>query len=143
MRITGLSLCLVLIIFSSQKALAAEETPFSVLAQLATALSENDVDGALNFFDPAIKDRGDIENRVEALIRQAEISCSLDVVADNEEGGVHKLDVDWFFQLTSQADESRLERRRERVAIEMRLMKGHWRITALSPLKILDPLAVQ
>jgi hypothetical protein len=143
MRITGLSICLVLLVFSGLKVRAAEETPFSALAQLATALSENDVDGALGFFDPAMKDRGEIENRIEALVQQAEIACSLDVVTDDEQGGVHKLDVDWFFQLTSQADESRLERRRERVAIEMRLVKGHWRITALSPLKILDPLQIQ
>lgn len=147
MRTTGLSLgisgCLVLISLFGLKAHAAEETPFSVLAQLATALSENDVDGALSAFDPAMKDRGEIENRLEALVKQADIACSLDIVADDETGAIHKLDVDWLFELTSQADESRLQRRRERVAIEMRLVKGHWRITSLSPLKILDPLLVQ
>ena len=143
MRITGLSLCLVLLSLSGLKARAAEETPFSVLAQLATALSENDVDAALAFFDPAMKDRGEIESRLEALTAQADIACSLDVVTENEAGGAHKLDVDWFFQLTSQADESHLERRRERVAMEMHLVKGHWRITSLAPLKILDPLRIQ
>ena len=140
MRITGLSFCLVLISLFGAQVHAAEETPFSSLAQLATALSENDVDEALAIFDPAMKDRGEIENRLEALVKQADIACSLDVVTDAETAGVHKLDVDWFFELTSQADESRLERRRERVAIEMRLIKGHWRITSLTPLKILDPM---
>jgi hypothetical protein len=120
----------------------AEETPFSALAKLGTALSENDADAALELFDSSTTEYGDIESRIEALTAQADISCALDVVTDTETNGVHKLDVDWLMQLQSQADGDLLESRRQRVQIEMRLVKNHWRITALSPLTILDPLAI-
>jgi hypothetical protein len=122
---------------------AAEETPLSTLAKLANALSENDADGALDGFDSQMKGYGDIENNIEALTEQTDISCAIDVVTDTEENGIHKLDVDWFLQLKSQADDGVLERRRERVQLEMRQTKGHWKIVAMAPLTILDPIHLQ
>ena len=122
---------------------AAEETPLSTLAKLANALSENDADGALDGFDSQMKGYGDIENNIEALTEQTDISCAIDVVTDTEENGIHKLDVDWFLQLKSQADDGVLERRRERVQLEMRHIKGHWKIVAMAPLTILDPIHLQ
>ena len=84
-----------------------------------------------------------IEQKLEALTAQADISCAIDVVDDMEAGGVHKLDLDWFMQLKSQIDDSQLERRRERVQVEMRQFKGVWKITALSPITIFDPLKIR
>jgi hypothetical protein len=123
--------------------LAAEQTPFASLANLATALSENDSDSALEAFDPQMKGFTDIERNIEAMTAQADVSCSIDVVTDMEEGGVHKLDLDWYMQLKSITDESRLERRRERVQVEMRQIKGKWKITSLTPVSILDPARIR
>jgi hypothetical protein len=123
--------------------LAAEQTPFASLANLATALSENDSDSALEAFDSQMKGFTDIERNIEAMTAQADVSCSIDVVTDMEEGGVHKLDLDWYMQLKSITDESRLERRRERVQVEMRQIKGKWKITSLTPVSILDPVRIR
>jgi hypothetical protein len=123
--------------------LAAEQTPFASLANLATALSENDSDSALEAFDPQMKGFTDIERNIEAMTAQADVSCSIDVVTDMEEGGVHKLDLDWYMQLKSITDESRLERRRERVQVEMRQIKGKWKISSLTPVSILDPVRIR
>jgi hypothetical protein len=141
-HIAGCALAVLAVLGVAQLVRAAEETPFSTLAKLATAFSENDPDAALELFDKQAPGYGDIESKIEALTAQAEISCSLDVVTDTESDGVHKLDVDWLFQLKSQADESLMERRRQRVAIEMRLIKNHWKVTALTPVTILDPLKI-
>jgi hypothetical protein len=123
--------------------LAAEQTPFASLANLATALSENDSDSALEAFDSQMKGFTDIERNIEAMTAQADVSCSIDVVTDMEEGGVHKLDLDWYMQLKSITDESRLERRRERIQVEMRQIKGKWKITSLTPVSILDPVRIR
>jgi hypothetical protein len=123
--------------------LAAEQTPFASLANLATALSENDSDSALEAFDSQMKGFTDIERNIEAMTAQADVSCSIDVVTDMEEGGVHKLDLDWYMQLKSITDESRLERRRERVQVEMRQIKGKWKISSLTPVSILDPVRIR
>jgi hypothetical protein len=123
--------------------LAAEKTPFASLANLATALSENDTDGALEIFDSQMKSYPEIEQKLEALTAQADINCAIDVVADEETNGLHKLDLDWFMQLKSQIDDSQLERRRERVQVEMRLIKGVWKITSLSPISIFDNINIK
>ncbi len=121
---------------------AAEQTPFASLAKLASALSENDSDDALEYFDSHMQSYGQIEQKLEALTAQAEISCAIDVVTDVEANGVHKLDLDWFMQLKSQIDDSQLERRRERVQVEMKKFKNAWKITSLSPITIFDPLQI-
>jgi hypothetical protein len=148
MRITALNAALAVVAAGpfffpgSSGVLAAEQTPFASLAKLATALSESDSDAALDYFDSQMKTYSEIEQKLEALTAQADISCAIDVVTDMDENGVHKLDLDWFMQLTAQADDAQLERRRERVQVEMRLIKGVWKITALSPINIFDPIHI-
>jgi len=124
-------------------ALAAEKTPFASLANLASALSQNDADAALEYFDSNMQTYGEIEQKIEALTAQADISCAIDIVTDVEGDGIHKLDLDWFMQLKSQTDDSQLERRRERVQVEMREIKGVWKITAFSPIGILDAIKIK
>ena len=122
--------------------MAAEQTPLAAIADLATALSESDPDGVLRYFDSQMKDYGTIEADIEALTAQTDVSCAIDIVKDDESNGVHKLDLDWFMELKSQGASPQLERRRERVQIEMREIKGKWKITALSPLSILGPIQI-
>jgi hypothetical protein len=141
MRITGLSFGLLL--FSCFVAMAAEQTPLTVIANLATAFSEGDPDGVLRYFDSQMKDYGSIEANVEALAAQADVSCAIDIVKDDESNGIHKLDLDWFMELKSQGDNPQLERRRERVQVEMREIKGKWKIIALSPLSIFEPIHIR
>jgi len=132
-----------LILFAAGVALAAESTPFTSIAKLATALSGSDAGGALDYFDSHMQGYGEIEQKIEALTAQADISCAIDVVTDVEAGGVHKLDLDWLMTLKpSYADAAKSERRRERVQVEMRQIKGVWKIDAITPLKIFDSVRV-
>jgi hypothetical protein len=133
----------VLVFPCSTKVLAADQTPLASLAKLATALSDNDTDTALEYFDGHMKSYPELEQKLESLTAQADISCAIDVVTDVEADGVHKLDLDWFMQLTAQADDSQLERRRERVQVEMRQFKNVWKITSISPIGIFDPIHIR
>ena len=143
MRVTALNVPLVVFATSAFALLAADQTPFASLAKLATALSESDSDSALDYFDSHMQSYAELEQKLEALTSQADISCAIDIVTDEEAGEFHKLDLDWFMQLKSQIDDSQLERRRERVQVEMRQIKGVWKITSLSPMKIFDPLQIR
>jgi len=145
MRATALRYAVALAVFAAGVGwvLAADQTPFASLAKLATALSESDSDSALDYFDSHMQSYAELEQKLEALTAQADISCAIDIVTDEEAGGLHKLDLDWFMQLKSQIDDSQLERRRERVQVEMRQIKGVWKITSLSPMKIFDPLQIR
>jgi len=123
--------------------LAADQTPFVSIAKIATALSANDTDGALEFFDTQMKSYPELEQKLGALTEQADISCAIDVVSDMEAAGIHKLDLDWYMQLQPQANGNELERRRERVQVEMRQIKGVWKITSIAPMSIFNTITIK
>jgi hypothetical protein len=147
MRITGRSIQRAIqrgaLLFLGIALLAADQTPLASLANLSTALSENDPDSALSYFDSQMKGYSTIDANLDALTAQTDISCAIDIVTDEESNGVHKLDLDWFMELKSRGDEPQLERRRERVQVEMRQIKGRWKIISMSPLSILDPIHIK
>ena len=113
---------------------------FERISSLANGLSENDGPGALSIFSSAIAGYGEISGDLDALTSQTDVLCAIDILADNETEGIHKLDTDWYLQLKSRADSGPTERRRERVQLQMEMSKGKWRITAISSLNILAPI---
>ncbi len=133
------------VFFCSGQAVSQTEQPawMPVISQLASALSQNNVSEALGAFDSAMKDYGEIESGLSALTAQADILCAIDVIDDKEENGVRALDVDWYMQLKSQSDAAIAERRRERVRVEMRQIRGKWKIVSLTPLSIIGPIRIQ
>ena len=127
------------------------DTPYTVVAKLASFLSDGESVGALEAFDKNMKSYGAIAENIVALAAQTEVLCSIDVVADqeadNDASEIHHLDLDWFMTLKSKADNARIERRRTRVAVTVQLLKTKskavWRITSLSPVEILAPLTIK
>jgi hypothetical protein len=135
--------CLVLVLIGVGVLKAAEATPLASIAKIATALSEGDADGVLEYFDSQMKGFPDLEQKIQALTEQADVSCAIDVVTDTEAAGVHKLDLDWYMQLSPESATGPLERRRERVQVEMKLIKKAWRITSISPTTIFEPIQIK
>ena len=122
-----------------------EDTPWlPVIAKLASALSQNDGTAAMEAFDSHMKDYGTIESNIDALVAQTDVLCAIDVIQDNATpaADVRTLDVDWYMTLKSQADAGPTERRRERVEVQIKKIRGKWKITALAPLSILDPIHI-
>ena len=143
MRIIGLSL---LLLFVAGVALGqTEDTPWlPVIAKLASALSQNDGTTAMEAFDSHMKDYGTIESNIDALVAQTDVLCAIDVIQDNATpaADVRTLDVDWYMTLKSQADAGPTERRRERVEVQIKKIRGKWKITSLAPLSILNPIHI-
>ncbi|HWE00148.1 MAG TPA: hypothetical protein VG345_13950, partial [Bryobacteraceae bacterium] len=119
------------------------ETPLGRLAKLATYLSENSVPEALACFDPRMKDYAAIEADLGAIGAQTDVLCAIDVVSENGEGEERTLDTDWFLELRSQADVGPVERRRQRVELRMKKEATKWKIVAMAPVSILDPIHIQ
>jgi hypothetical protein len=141
MRTIALSL-LALCIFGAEA-----DTPYTRLAKLATYISAGDTVGALEAFDKSLKNYGTISQDLAAFSSQADVLCSIDVVADKEAddaaADVHHLDLDWYMTLTSRADPALTEPRRMRVAVTIQRFNAKWRITALSPDSILAPISIK
>jgi hypothetical protein len=121
---------------------AAPATPLSAIAELATDFSAGDAAEAIGMFDSQMPGYGQISRNIQSLIDQTEVTCAIEIVSDTESGGVHHLDLDWIVNLKSMGDNATVERRREQVKVEMRQIRGKWKITAMSPLSILDPIHI-
>jgi hypothetical protein len=145
MRITGLRIGCVfgLLTFGSFAPAQTEDaSAVALISKLASSLSQNDSAGALAAFDSHMKDYGTIQGDIEALVAQSEVLCAIDIVEDQQSADGRRLDVDWYMQLKSLASQGPTERRRERVAVEMKQIKGKWKITSVSPLTILAPIHI-
>jgi hypothetical protein len=144
---------------STREALSAQEIPppwFETIADLAASLSRNDAVGAMEAFDRDAKDYGAIEQAIGALAAQTDVLCAIDPIADKPAGDKpvgdkpaddpsrkeRDIEVDWYFQLKSQTTAGPTERRRERVHLLMRSVRGKWKIFSISPITILDPIHI-
>lgn len=141
MRATGLKAGL-LLIFLTLLATGAGDTPASALARFASALSQNDAPAAIAVFDSSAPGYAGLESGIQALTRQAEVLCAIEVLEEKESGADRVLDTDWYLQLKSQTDGGPTERRRERVTVTFRQSKGKWRIMAISPASVLSPITI-
>jgi ketosteroid isomerase-like protein len=114
-------------------------TIFSRIARFAADLNDKDQSGALNLFDSRMKQYGEIDNDIDALVTQNDVLCGIDIVSDRQTGAVHTLDLDWYLELKSRADGGPAQRRRERTQITVEQINGKWKITGIDSLKILSP----
>jgi hypothetical protein len=156
MRITALSYalicCLVPLAASAAEPDASPEPRalYTRIAKLASSLSGGEPIGAIASFDREMPGYASIAEHIQALTAQAEILCSIDIVADKEAGNpaadVHHLDLDWYMTLTSRAATGPVERRRLRVTVALRRIKTgpneDWRIISLTPDAIFAPIAI-
>jgi hypothetical protein len=112
---------------------------FKLIAALAADLNDKNQSGALGAFDPRMKQYGEIDNNIDALVTQNDVLCAIDVVGDRQTAGVHTLDLDWYLQLKARADAGPVRQRRERVRVNLQQIRGKWKIDHIEPLDILSP----
>lgn len=121
---------------------AAVETVVNRLAKFSADLSDGNAVGAMSSFDKSMKGYGDLAANIDALTAQTEISCIIDIIEESDADGVHKMDTDWVVVLKSKGEHGPTEHRRERIQLELKMVKGKWRITSMSELRIFAPLRI-
>jgi hypothetical protein len=139
MRLTGHSRFAVTFLLSAVAVVAAADTPYLALARLATALSQNDGPAALAEFDHSMPDYGAVESAIQALTAQTDVLCAIEIVEQKDSVA----DTDWYLQLKPRGEGGEAVRRRSRVSVTLREIRGKWRIVALTPLSILAPITVR
>ena len=132
--------CLVLL---SASLLCAQDPPsgaasFKLLTRVAEALSENNPSEALHYFDRHMSGFDTLEASLNALSEKYLIACSIEFLESGATPHAETLQLDWFLQLRSKAEDGPLVRRRERVTVTVSA-GPHARITAFTPLSILAP----
>jgi hypothetical protein len=109
------------------------------LMGMAAALSNSDGPRFMDYIDRSAPKYGEMESAVTGLTAQNTITASLDVLKESGDDEHVEVLVDWFMQLNSDDALEHVTRRRMRVTVVERKVRGHWKVVSIAPLSIFDP----
>ncbi len=121
------------------------QTPQSVvdfLASAASALSEahslrpsiaSDAGPFLDHFDSDMPGFATLRDELEALVTEASVSSSIEIVSDEGNDGKRTLQLDWILQIEGQPT------RRKIINATIEKRKKDWKFTALDPIDFFKP----
>jgi hypothetical protein len=122
----------------------AHDDVMDVLGKMAAGLTgENNARGAARggnvaeFMSGVSKDMPDydtLKSNVTALVRDAEISSSIQPLTEDAQGETYNIDLDWLLQIRSLQQDGPLIRRRQVVHCVLRKEDKHWKVISLKPL---------
>jgi hypothetical protein len=134
MRATALS-CGIGILACAALVADTHDDVIDLFASMAAALSEINVPQFMDAFDKDMPDYDKLKTGVTALVRQADVSSSVEPLSDEGDDVKRTVDFDWYLEIRSLLPDGQLVRRREVVHCELRREKKHWKIVALKPIE--------
>jgi hypothetical protein len=127
----------------------AHDDVLEVVTKMAAALTEVNGDGAgtnsanvaefMSAISKEMPDRDTLKKNVTALVNNAEISSSIQLLTEDALGDAYKIDLDWLLEIRSLEQDGPLDRRREVVHCELHKEKSHWKVVALKPVEFFAP----
>ena len=112
---------------------------YDLIGTMASGLSEANAGQFLKAFDPSMKGYADLEKNVRALVEQADVVSTIELVEDSGDDQQHSVTVDWLLQIAPKQDGAALTRRQQNVKCRLEKQKKKWRIVSLEPLEIFAP----
>jgi KaiC/GvpD/RAD55 family RecA-like ATPase len=108
---------------------------------MASALSEGNGLAFLDRVDHAMQDYQTLEQNILALTAQNEVLSSIEVLKDDGDEHTRNVELDWFLQIRSRAENGGIERRREVVKCRIERHKKKWEVVSLEPKSLFAPPA--
>jgi hypothetical protein len=112
---------------------------WELFTSVASALSEGNAIAFLNAFDPAMPGYEGLRASVTALLRQAQVQSSIDLLRDEGDDRSRTVELDWLLHIVDLEDGAVAERRQERVKCRVEKSGKKWRIASLDPLRFFAP----
>ena len=112
----------------------AHDDVIEVVTSMAGALTDVNVPKFMSAFSKDMPDYGTIENNVTALVKQADVSSSVQTVSEAGDDQARTIDLDWVLEVRSLEQDGPVVRRREVIHCQLRKEKKHWKIVSLKPL---------
>jgi hypothetical protein len=127
----------------------AHDDVIDVVTSMAGALTEvngtgpyvvrGNVSKFMSVFNKDMPDYGALENNVTALVKQADVSSSIQTVSEDGTDQARSIDLDWVLEVRSLVQDGPIVRRREVIHCELRKEKKHWKIVLLKPIDFFAP----
>jgi len=112
---------------------------WDLFTSMAAALSAGDASAFLSAFDAAMPGYEALRAGVTALLREAEVQSSIELVEEAGDDGSRAVELDWLVHIVDRQDGAVAERRRERVKCRVENSGRKWRVTSLEPLQFFAP----
>ena len=130
---------LLLVPFAARLRADSAQQVWDLFTSLASALSAGDASAFLNAFDPAMPGYEALRASVTALLREAEVQSSIELVGEEGDDRSRAVELDWLVHIVDRQDGAVAERRQERVKCRVEKSGKKWRIAALEPLQFFAP----
>jgi hypothetical protein len=131
MQRRGFLLCLL--------ALAEPSSLLELFASMAQALSAGNPTDFLAPFDRRMPDYRKLETQIFALLNQAEVTSSVELLQDQGDDQRRRVELDWILEIRSDLPAGPSERRRQLLKAVLTRQGKSWKIVSLEPLSFFAP----
>jgi hypothetical protein len=97
---------------------------------MATALSDGDVRAFLRAVDPSLPDYAKFASNLGALIRQNELSSSIEIEKQDGDDNAQSVELDWLLEIKGAAQ---ILRRQTIVKCKVERRKKRWKVVSINP----------
>ena len=112
---------------------------YDLFGAMANSLAESNAHRFLQSFDPGMPGYGQLSANVMALVKQAEIHSTIDVIDDAGDERERTVQLDWLLQLTEKQSSANAVRREQVVKCRLVKSKRTWRVVSLEPIAFFAP----
>jgi len=112
---------------------------WEVLSSMATGLGNGRTEEFLVGIDPKMPGYQDLRRNVAALVAQADLQSSIELVSNEGDDRKRKVEVDWLLRITGHDDVSGAANREEHVKAGFEKQGKHWRVISLEPIGFFAP----
>ncbi|MDQ6760915.1 MAG: hypothetical protein M3Z32_13765 [Acidobacteriota bacterium] len=110
-----------------------------LFAQMAAALSDDNAPQFMKLFDRNMPNRGQLETQITALLANAEVASSVELINDEGDERKREVEVDWYLELRSRLRAGPLVQRRSVIQCQLEKQDKHWRVRSLQPVEFFEP----
>lgn len=130
---------LLLVPFAVRLRADSAQQVWDLLTSMAAALSAGDASAFLNAFDPAMPGYEGFRAGVTALLREAQVQSSIELVEEQGDDASRAVELDWLVHVVNRQDGAVAERRQERVKCRVEKSGRKWRVASIEPLQFFAP----
>lgn len=126
-------------VFLSCLPAGTHEEVVDLFASMAAALAEINVAQFMDAFDKDMTGYDKLKTEVTGLVRQADLSSSVEPLKDEGNDSKRTVELDWILEIRSLVPDGPLVRRRQIIRCELRKDKKRWKIVSLTPIEFFAP----
>jgi hypothetical protein len=120
-------------------ALPEASSLLDLFASMAQALSAGNPSDFLAPFERSMPGYRKLESQVFALLSQAEVASSVELVQDQGDDQRRRVELDWILEIRSHLPAGPSERRRQLLKAALTRRGKSWKIVSLEPLSFFAP----